>query len=86
MELETWTAYLGLIAFFTVVFGVLFAVSYSVILGIRDNYHRYAQKSDLQWTGPGQRSKVPPMRLSWLLAAALAGAWLVVHFIIRPGG
>jgi len=79
--------YYGLVAFFTVVFAVFYAVAYSVLKGIADNYRRYYQKADLQWTGP---RGVPPARKirGWLLVPLLVGAvstaWLVVHFVIFP--
>ena len=76
------TVYWAVWFFFTVVFGVFYAVAFSVLLGIRDNYYRYAQKERLQWTGP--RGQAPPPRLAlWKLGvAAVLSAWLVVRFII----
>ncbi len=72
-----------LLFFFTVVFLVFYAVAYSTILGIRDNYYRYAQKSSLQWTGPEQRVRKPGLiRGFWLLIAAVASAWVVVQKVI----
>jgi len=77
--------YYGLVAFFTLVFAVFYVVSYSVIRGIVENYRRYYQKADLQWTGPREQpSRDSKRRLFLLLAAALGTAWLVVHFIIFP--
>jgi len=75
--------YYSLVLFFTVVFAVFYAVSYSVLKGIVENYKRYYQKADLQWTGPrgvpGRRSKG---WLMLLLLASVATAWIVVHFVI----
>ena len=79
-----WWAERSILFFFlTVVFLVFFAVVYSTILGIRDNYYRYAQKTSLQWTGPGRRVKRPiVIRGFWLLVAALVSAGVVVNWII----
>ncbi len=73
---------LGLFVFFAFVFTVLYAVTYAVILGVRENYLRYAQKADLQWTG--SESKRPPKRISvpLILALAILTSWLVVEFLI----
>ena len=76
--------YWGSIAFFTVVFGVLYAVAWSILLGVYENYLRYYQKADLQWTGRASQFPKPRIRLSLLAGAALLSAWLVVHFIIQP--
>ena len=80
----SWAFYLGLIAFFTIVFAVFYAVAYSVILGIRDNYRRYYQKAELQWTAPSGQSTLAASRLRWLVPFALVTAWIVVHFVIQP--
>ena len=78
-----WSERTILFSLLTVVFLVFYAVAYSTILGIRDNYYRYAQKSSLQWTGPGRRVKKPRMiRGIWLLTGALVSAWVVVNRII----
>ena len=77
-----WAERTILFSFLTVVFLVFYAVAYSTILGIRDNYYRYAQKSSLQWTGPGRRVGKPRViRGIWLLIAALGSAWVVVKWI-----
>ncbi len=80
-------AFYGLVAFFAVVFTVFYAVAYSVLKGIAENYRRYYQKADLQWTGP----RGAPVRKTrrWLLVPLLIGsvstAWLVVRFVIWHG-
>ena len=72
-----------LFVFLTVVFLVFYAVAYATILGIRDNYYRYAQKTSLQWTGPERRVKKPTViRGVWLLIAALVSAGAVVNWVI----
>ena len=69
--------------FLTVVFLVFYAVACSTILGIRDNYYRWAQKTSLQWTGPGRRVARPAViRGIWLLMAALVSALVVVNWVI----
>ena len=80
----SWGLYLAAIAFFSVVFGVFYAVAWSVILQVLENYHRYYQKADLQWTGPDSRFPKRKIRLSLLLPAAVLSAWLVVQFVIQP--
>ncbi len=79
-----WWAEPSILFFFlTVIFLVFFAVAYSTILGIRDNYYRYAQKASLQWTGPGKRVKKPTViKGIWLLLAALISAGAVVNWVI----
>jgi len=74
----------GLFVFFAIVFAVFYTIAFSVWQTIRENYYRYAQKADLQWTGP--RSKTPRRRLSWvwLLAFSLLTSWVVVRFVILP--
>ncbi|MCH8820370.1 MAG: hypothetical protein IIB03_08640 [Acidobacteria bacterium] len=79
----SWTFYTGLVFFLAVVLTVFSTVAYSVGLGVRDNYRRYYQKAELQWTEPGRKGR---SRLSfwWFVAVAFATAWLVVEFIIKP--
>ena len=76
--------YYGLVAFFTVVFTVFYAIAYSVLKGIAENYRRYYQRAELQWTGP--RGVQVRKGRRWLLVLLLFGsvstAWLVVHFVI----
>lgn len=84
MPADSSAFYYALLVFFTVVFAVFYSVAYSVIKGVAENYRRYYQKADLQWTGP---RGVPVRRTArWLLLPLLAGAvltsWLVVHFVI----
>ena len=79
----SWTFYVGLVVFLTVVLTVFSTVAYSVGLGIRDNYRRYYQKAELQWTQPGHPSS-PRLNFWWFAAAAFATAWLVVEFVIKP--
>lgn len=80
----SWEIYFGSVAFFTLLLGVFLAVAYSVLKGIQENYRRYYQKADLQWTGSRGSSdrKRPPFFRLFCLAFLLA--WLVVHFLIWP--
>ena len=76
--------YLGSIAFFTVVLGVFYAIAWSVLLGVYENYQRYYQKAELQWTGsnsPVGRKRIKSGRLIFL---AFLSAWIVVHFVVVP--
>lgn len=79
----SWSFYLLSLLFFTLLLGVFYAVAFSVLWGIRDNYRRFYQKADLQWTGPARRPASPPFR--WLIPLALLSAWLVVEFLVSPG-
>jgi len=76
------TLYWSLGLFLIVVFAVFYAISYSILMGVRDNYYRYAQKAKLQWTGPGRRLSTPRPALWKFLAGAVLSAWLVLEFII----
>jgi hypothetical protein len=80
----SWGFYLGAIGFFTVVLGVFYAVAWSVLLQVIENYHRYYQKADLQWTGSKSRFPKHRIRLSVLVPGAVFSAWLLVHFVIMP--
>ncbi len=80
--MSPWAFRLALLLFFTVVFTVFYAVAYSVLLGIRDNYRRYAEKSSLQWTGPRPRRPLRVVSGLKLLALSAATAWLVVDWVI----
>jgi hypothetical protein len=77
----SWALYLGGIAFFTVVFGVFYAVAWSILLQVRENYYRYYQKADLQWTGRDSRFPHSRPRPLLLIPAAVVSAWLVVHWV-----
>ena len=76
--------YWGGIAFFSVVFFVFLAVAYSVVLGIIENYFRYYQRADQQWTGRESRFKALPVRIGWLVVISVLCAWIVVHFVVQP--
>ncbi len=75
----TWAVYLGLILLLTLAFAGFYALVYSIVLGIRDNYRRYYQKAELQWTGPGRSSR-RKVRVVWLIGSALVSAWIVVEY------
>lgn len=80
----SWYFYLGSVLFFTLVFGVFYAVAWSVLLQIQENYHRYYQKANLQWTGSDSRFPRKRIRVGCLLPVAFLSGWIVVHFIIAP--
>ena len=80
----SWGFYLGLIAFFTIVFTVFSAVTYSAILRIWDNYGRYYHREQLQGELPGRKRKWPVSSLGWLIVLAAVIAWVVVEFVIKP--
>lgn len=80
----SWSFYVTSIAFFTLLLGVFLAVAYSVLMGIYDNYRRYYQKADLQWTGPDSRFEKKRTPLFKLIALAFLLAWLIVHFLVAP--
>ena len=58
----SWSFYFSTVAFFTLLFGVFLAIAYSVLMGVQENYRRYYQKADLQWTGSVRHpeKKSPP--------------------------
>ena len=55
----SWGFYLGLIAFFTIVFTVFSAVTYSAILRIWDSYDRYDHRQQLAGKGLSRKRKWP---------------------------
>ncbi len=79
----SWTLYVGAIGFFTVLVGVFLMVAYSVLLGVYDNYLRYYQKAELQWTGTGRRSVRKSVPFFRLILLAFLLAWFIVHFVVR---
>ena len=81
-SLPWWAHKTVLWLFFTVVFGVFYVIAYSVALGIRDNYYRYAQKASLQWTGSKPPRRPTVLRGVWFLLGAALTAWLVVDRLI----
>lgn len=74
----------GLFVFFTIVFAVFYTIAFSVWQTIRDNYYRYAQKADLQWTGPRRRTSKKSLSWVWRLVFSILTSWLVVRFLILP--
>ena len=67
----------------TLLFAVFYIVAYSVLMGVRENYYRYAQKAELQWTGPGRQTAAPRRPPLWkFLAGALLTTGLVLHLVI----
>jgi hypothetical protein len=80
--MTSWGFYLGTVAFFTLLLGVFYAVAWSVVLQVHENYLRYYQKSELQWTGADSRFPRKRIRLGWVLFAAFVSAWILVHFFI----
>ncbi len=80
----SWVSYLGLIAFFMIVFTVFSAVTYSSILRIWDSYDRYYHGEQLQGEALNRKRKWPVSRLGWLIVLAAIIAWVVVEFVIKP--
>ncbi len=80
----SWGFYLGLIAFFTIVFTVFSAVTYSAILRIWDSYDRYYHREQLQGKALNRKRKWPVSSLGWLIVLAAIIAWVVVEFVIKP--
>ena len=80
----SWQIYFGFVAFFTLLLGVFLAVAYSVLKGIQENYRRYYQKADLQWTGSKRQIGEKRSPFISLFGLAFLLAWLIVHFLIAP--
>ncbi len=80
----SWVFYLGLIAFFTIVFTVFSAVTYSAILRIWDSRDRYYHREESQGKVPARKRKWPVSSLGWLIVPAAIIAWVVVEFVIKP--
>lgn len=79
----SWGFYLELIAFFTIVFTVFSAVTYSAILRIWDSYDRYYHRQQLEGEALNRKGKWPVSSLRWLIVLAAVIAWLVVEFVIK---
>ncbi len=77
-----WTSRWFLWPFFTLVFTVFYAFAFSAILGLRDNYRRYAQKAELQWTEPGRRTRRGIPGWPWFVLLAFLTSAAVVEMII----
>lgn len=80
----SWGFYLGLIAFFTMVFTVFSAVTYSAILKIWDSHDRYYHREQLQGEAPNRKRKWPVSSRGGLIILAAVIAWVVVEFVIKP--
>jgi hypothetical protein len=80
----SWGFFLGLIAFFTIVFTVFSAVTYSAILRIWDSHDRYYHKDRRQAEAVGRNRKWPVSSWGWLIVLSAVIAWLVVEFAIKP--
>ncbi len=80
----SWPVYLCLITFFTLVFAVFYAIAFSVMRGIHDNYLQYYQKADLQWTENRRKTDSKSMRFTWLLLISILTSWIVVHLVVQP--
>ena len=80
----SWQFYVGTVAFFTLLVAVFLAVAYSILMGVYDNYRRYYQKADLQWTGTESRFHKKRTPFFKMLFLAFFLAWLIVHFLISP--
>ena len=80
----SWGFYLGLIVFFTIVFTVFSAVTYSAILRIWDSHDRYYHRGESQGKVPARKRKWPVSSLGWLIVLAAIIAWVVVEFVIKP--
>ncbi len=80
----SWGFYLGLIAFFTIVFSVFSAVTYSAILRIWDSHDRYYHRQQLEGEALSRKRTWPMSSLRWLIVLAAVIAWLVVEFVIKP--
>ncbi len=80
----SWGFYLALIAFFTIVFTVLSAVTYSAILRIWNSHDRYYHREQFQGEVPDRKRKWPVSSLGWLVVLAAIIAWVVVEFVIKP--
>lgn len=82
----SWELYVGGVAFFTVLLSVFLAVAWSALLQVRENYFRYFQKADLQWTGSGSRFPRFRLKLWKVVLAAFGCSWLLVDWISRRIG
>ncbi len=72
-----WALYGGLLFLLTLVVAAVYALLYAFFLGVRENYLRYYQKAELQWTGVHQSWNWKP-RLARLLVVSFLSAWLIL--------
>ncbi|GAB4235130.1 MAG: hypothetical protein Kow00109_08350 [Acidobacteriota bacterium] len=78
----SWTFYIGAVIFFTLLFSAFLAVAWSVLLQVRENYYRYLQRAELQWTGSDSRFPRGRVRPIPVLLLGFLAAWLLVHFVL----
>ncbi len=77
----TWTSYWGLVFIGTLGFTLFYALAFSLIQGLRENFMRHWQRADLQWTGPGRKTPRRILRLSWLLLLSFMTAWAAIECV-----
>jgi len=84
----SWTRYWGLVFVVALGFALFYALVFSLLQGLRENFVRHWQRADLQWTGPGRRTSRRMLRLSWLVLVSFMTAWAAVEWMIgsqQPG-
>lgn len=78
----SWSFYLASLLFFSALFCVFYAIAYSIVMRVRDDYHHYTRPPEKGWI------RRPPLRrrhripLLWILPAGILSAWILVHFMV----
>lgn len=83
MSVSSWTFYVGAVIFFTLLFSTFLAVAWSVFLQLRENYYRYLQRAELQWTGGESRFPRGRIRPLPVLLIGFLAAWCLVHWVLQ---
>lgn len=60
----------------------LYSVLIALLYGLHENYRRYWQRAELQWTGPDSRAlKQRALPVRGILLVALISALLIAHLL-----
>lgn len=78
-----WLVYLASVVLLTLILTVVYALLTALLFGLHENYRRYWQRAELQWTGPDSRAlKQRPLPMRIIFVLALASALAVVHLLL----
>lgn len=77
-----WVSYLISVLILTMLLTAFYSVLMALFYGLHENYRRYWQRAELQWTGPDSRAlKQRALPVRGILLVALLSALLIVHLL-----